>query len=450
MLNALPYKPQVESQLSSSHRKLELLSHTASQLLLSSDPQLVVDPLCREVLTYLGCDVFINYLLDEKTGYLHLNACGGIPETVARELEWLQPGSMLCGCVARDGVAVVAEDIQHTRDPRAETVRSMGVQAYACNPLRSHERVIGTLSFGSRTNPRFAEDDVDLMRTVADHVSIALERKLLYEAAERRANEAEESRRILKLEQLERERLLVSEQQARAQLESAVNELEAFSYSISHDLRAPLRAVEAFSSILAAEYSAPLPPEAKRYLGLVRESSKRMDRLITDLLAFSRLSRQPLSRQKIDLAQLCREVAQEMALLCQNRAVRFTFGSLPVCRADGTLIRQVLMNLISNSIKYTSGRDVALIEIGSVDVEGTCAVYVRDNGIGFKMKYANKLFGVFQRLHSDDQYEGSGVGLAIVQRIITRHGGEVWAEAVEGGGATFYFTLGEECTTHRR
>lgn len=229
------------------------------------------------------------------------------------------------------------------------------------------------------------------------------------------------------------------------QLEVANKELEAFTYSVSHDLRAPLRAIDGFSRILMNSYSEQLPPDALRYLQRVRDNAQKMGTLIDDLLAFSRLSRQPIKLQTVALDELVREVV-EVDLLSEreNRQIEIVFGNLPTCQADPALLRQVLINLIGNALKYSHSREQARIEIGSQQENGRDVVFVKDNGIGFDMQYVNKLFGVFQRLHQDEQYEGTGVGLALVQRIIARHGGRVWAEGAVDQGATFYFALGGE------
>jgi signal transduction histidine kinase len=227
-----------------------------------------------------------------------------------------------------------------------------------------------------------------------------------------------------------------------AQLEAANQELEAFSYSISHDLRAPLRAIHGFSRILLEEHAPHLADEARRYLHLVRDNAQHMGQLIDDLLAFSRLSRQPLKRQRVEYADLVRQVLEDLSGEHAGRRVDIAVGDLPLCQADPALLKQVLVNLCTNALKFTRQREVAVIEIGCRAAGGECVYFFKDNGIGFDMQYVGKLFGVFQRLHRASEYDGTGVGLAIVQRIIARHGGRVWAEAAVNQGATFYFTLG--------
>jgi hypothetical protein len=226
-----------------------------------------------------------------------------------------------------------------------------------------------------------------------------------------------------------------------AELEAANAELEAFCHSVSHDLRAPLRHIDGFTAILKESYSAPMPAEARRLLDIIGNQSRQMGRLIDDLLRFSRLSRQPLAKQAVDVSGLTRDVLDELLRERAGRKIQVNVGDLPGCQADPALLRQVMVNLLSNAFNFTRGRDSAVVEIGGRVQDGEKLYHVRDNGAGFDMQYARHLFGVFQRLHADDEFEGTGVGLSIVRRIVVRHGGRVWAEAAVNQGATFYFTI---------
>jgi PAS domain S-box-containing protein len=226
------------------------------------------------------------------------------------------------------------------------------------------------------------------------------------------------------------------------QIQNANKELEAFTYSVSHDLRAPLRAIDGFSRILLEKHGAEMAEDAKRFQNLIRNNAQQMGRLIDDLLAFSRLSRQPLNRRPVAPAEIVREALHDLGHEYRNGGPRISVRELPGCQADPSLLKQVYVNLLSNAIKYSRAHETAQIEVGFMNGDGEPTFYVRDNGVGFDMKYADKLFGVFQRLHRAEDYEGTGVGLAIVQRIVHRHGGRVWADAEVDKGATFYFTLG--------
>jgi PAS domain S-box-containing protein len=250
---------------------------------------------------------------------------------------------------------------------------------------------------------------------------------------------------ITELKRAEREvrRLNADLEQRQVALEAANRELEAFSYSISHDLRAPLRAIDGFSRILVKDFKDTLPPQAARYLQLVRDSTVQMGQLVDDLLEFSRLSRQQPQKQAVNIEALVRATMMDLLLNYSDRDIQVSIGALPACEADPVLLKQVLVNLCSNALKFTATREKTQIAIDSQQTDEGCVYSVADNGVGFDMRYADKLFGVFQRLHRAEDFEGTGVGLAIVQRILHRHGGRIWVESAVDTGTTFYFTLGE-------
>ncbi|MEO7598636.1 MAG: ATP-binding protein, partial [Opitutus sp.] len=227
-----------------------------------------------------------------------------------------------------------------------------------------------------------------------------------------------------------------------AQLENANKELEAFSYSVSHDLRAPLRHIDGFASMLAAHSSAELDDKGRRYITVITEAAQRMGRLIDDLLSFSRHGRTEMRHVPVNLNVLVKDVRRQLLMDMKDRAITWKVGTLPEVSGDLAMLRQVFANLLGNAVKYTRRKPEAIIEVGSTtNPEGEMVVFVRDNGAGFDAKYADRLFGVFQRLHTESEFEGTGVGLANVRRIIIRHGGRTWAEGVVDEGATFYFSL---------
>jgi light-regulated signal transduction histidine kinase (bacteriophytochrome) len=230
-------------------------------------------------------------------------------------------------------------------------------------------------------------------------------------------------------------------QERTSELTAANKEMEAFTYSVAHDLRAPLRHIDAFSKILHEDFAKVLPAEARRYLDNIRNGSRNMSRLVDDLLNLARVGRQELKRQRTDLGTLVDEVLIDIKRETEGRQIEWRIHALPAVDCDSGLMKQVFANLLSNAVKYTRPRSVAVIEVGQEQVNGDLAVFVRDNGVGFNMKYADKLFGVFQRLHRSEDFEGTGVGLATVDRIVRKHGGSIWAEAMLDKGATFYFTL---------
>jgi signal transduction histidine kinase len=225
-----------------------------------------------------------------------------------------------------------------------------------------------------------------------------------------------------------------------AQLEAANEELEAFTYSVSHDLRAPLRHISGFAGILVEEHAPALAPEARQYLQRIQDGTQKMGRLVDELLNLARVGRQSVNLQVAGLNSIVDEVVSMLQPEIEGRQVEWRIARLPFVECDPTLMKLVFQNLISNALKYSRPRAHAVIEIGQTD--GTPpAIFVRDNGVGFSMKYADKLFGVFQRLHRSEDFEGTGVGLATLQRIVKKHGGQVWAEAELDKGATFFFTL---------
>jgi len=232
-----------------------------------------------------------------------------------------------------------------------------------------------------------------------------------------------------------------------AELEAANKELEGFAYTVAHDLRGPLVAVDGLVSLLRSQHAAQLPAEGQHFLDLVHQSAKRMAQLIDDLLRFARTASLPVQRQAVDLTTLVHACLDEFRDEIERRRIAITVRGLPRAAADPTLLRQVFLNLIGNAVKYTRQQAQPVIDIGSEELGGERVLHVKDNGVGFDMKYADKLFGAFQRLHRQDEFEGTGVGLAIVQRIVQRHGGRIWAEAKPGRGASFYLTLGAEAST---
>jgi two-component system, sensor histidine kinase and response regulator len=248
--------------------------------------------------------------------------------------------------------------------------------------------------------------------------------------------------RALEVKQLKKDKaaLEIRVRERSAELEALNQELEAFSYSVSHDLRAPLRHIRSFIQLLGGEAGS-LSPEGRQLLERTNESADAMDKLITNLLEFARMGRTDLHRTSISTGDLVKEVMQEVSRDAQGRDIRWEIEALPQVVADRTLLKQVLVNLVSNAVKYTRGRNPTIIRIGGRQQSAEAEFHVSDNGAGFDMRYADRLFGVFQRLHSATEFEGTGIGLASVRRIITRHGGRTWAEAKPGEGASFYFTL---------
>ena len=254
--------------------------------------------------------------------------------------------------------------------------------------------------------------------------------------------ELRQSRDLLKAEVEQRRALNVELQERSDELQATNTELEAFAYSVSHDLRAPVRHIAGFTELLQKHAEPVLDDKSRRHIRMILDAANRMGSLVDDLLAFSRIGRAETQKTTLNLEELVKGVVGAIAPDTQGRNINWRIGSLPTCHGDPSMFRLVLANLISNAVKFTRMRAPAEIEIGSLNHSADeVIVFVKDNGVGFNMKYQDKLFGVFQRLHSQEAFEGTGIGLATVQRIVHRHGGRVWAEASVDQGATFYVAL---------
>lgn len=308
---------------------------------------------------------------------------------------------------------------------------SSGLQRRISEPILALVNAARTVSEAkdySVRAPKMAEDELG---TLTDAFN-----QMLAQIREREGELRENSEEIRRLNAELEDRV----RRRTAELAESNQELEAFTYSVSHDLRAPLRHIDGYAQVLQDEYILELPEQAKDYLRRIRRGTSNMGQLVDDLLHFARLGRQELRRQETALGPIVREVLADLKPELADRSVEFVVGDLPAMQCDPSLLKQVFANLLANAVKYTRPRPKGVVQIGQ-DTQG--AIFVRDNGVGFNMKYADKLFGVFQRLHRVEEFEGTGVGLAMVDRIIRKHGGRVWAEAELDKGATFYFTLGD-------
>ncbi len=292
-------------------------------------------------------------------------------------------------------------------------------------PIQIEGQTIGFLSLESETVNTFNAEDAVRLKAFADQAAIAIRNARFYDTVLQYAEELE-----------------IRVEERTSQFKAANQELEAFAYSVSHDLRAPLRAMDGFARTLMQDYSAALPEKGQHYLNRIQQNAKRMGMLIDDLLTLSRVGRKELKKELVNVNTLLQTILAELAQDHQIGAAEIVIHDLPPSNADEILLSQVWYNLVTNAIKYSKKKDHPRIEIGyQAETETAGRYFIKDNGVGFDMRYVDKLFGVFQRLHSIQDYEGTGIGLAIVQRIIHRHGGKVWAEAVIDQGATFYFTL---------
>jgi PAS domain S-box-containing protein len=404
-------------------RHSSLLADVGVLLARSRDMNAILQGCVEALVHHAGAAFARIWLLNEAESMLELKASAGLYTHLDGPHGRVPVGRFKIGLIAEERKPHVTNAVQG--DPRvgnqAWAVRE-NMQAFAGYPLLVGERLVGVIAMFWRE--QVPAEAFEALERLAENVSVGIRRIL-----------AEEEIRLLNQELERRVELRTRE------LTDVNRELESFSYSVSHDLRAPLRHIAGFAQLLEKQAGPSLDPKAQGYLQTVLEAARRGGQLVDDLLAFSRMGRAELKLAPVDLSALLSEVRRELEPEVGERRVEWRLAELPQARGDAAMLKLVLKNLLSNAVKYSQGREPAVIEVGAEKLPDALHVWVRDNGVGFDMQHADKLFGVFQRLHSPEQFEGTGIGLANVRRIVSRHGGKTWAEATPNLGATFHFTL---------
>lgn len=414
---------QAERTQEKSLRELRQLYKLSVRIRGSYSPVLVAQAALNAITEAIEPDISFFFIRREERLEL-LKSHTGATSFALDQAEGHRLGECLCGLVAQQKKPIFSRDIKTDFRCTRDECKAAGICSFAGLPLLAGEEVLGMIALGTITERDFEQERI-FLETLVNETAVGFQNAKILERL--RNHESELTKRV----------------RARTEeLEIANRELESFSYSVSHDLRAPLRAIDGFSKIIEDEYGGRLDAEAQRLIQIVRNNTQRMGLLIDDLLSFSRVSRHQLALIRVDMAGMARAIYYELTNEEQRAKIHFHIqDGLPPAQADSSLMRQVWSNLIGNAIKFSAPAEISEIEVGFGVENGKNTYFIRDNGVGFDPQYTETLFQVFQRLHSEDEFPGTGIGLSIVERIINRHKGRIWAESEKGKGAIFYFTL---------
>jgi signal transduction histidine kinase len=405
---------------------LRIVNSVEQAILAAASPRAIAEVVVERLEDFLHCDYVSIFSIDEESRMMHMLAWS-VEDTGLRNFP-LHEASLLDVERLEMGRTSVFPDLTQLEN-LSETENVLigwGIRSFVIIPLLVDDILVGTLNLGMKSLNAFGEEQIAIAHEVATQLSVAIRQARLLEQVQAYASDLETQVKV-----------------RTEQLEAKASELEAFTYSVSHDLRQPLRAMSGFAEVLISDFAGELNDEAKHYLERIRHNAQRMGTLIDDLLGLSRVGRRELSKTEIAPDSILKEIVSELEGDGQIGNAKIQIQAMPSCKADPVLLKQLWLNLLTNAIKYSKKHEQPEIIIGAKQERQETVYFIQDNGVGFDMQYAEKLFGVFQRLHSSSEYEGTGIGLATVHRIVERHGGRIWAQAGIDKGASFFFVLGK-------
>jgi PAS domain S-box-containing protein len=411
-------RKQVEMALENRQEKLILLSEAANHLFFKKEPKEILDALFDELAAYLDLDVYFNYIYDESKEKLRLMNYRGIPKEVAKEIEWLEFGEAVCGCVARDLEKIIAVNIDTSDDERVQLVKGFGIKAYACHPLMSYGKMIGTLSFGSSKRASFSDEELDLIFTICNQVANIFDRTFLISELTHKKEEAEKANKAK----------------------------SDFISMMSHELRTPLNSIIGFAQILEDDARDPLSPGQMDKVQKVLKSSRHLLTLINNIIEIIRFDsgKTQVKLELINMETLMRESVKMIEPLAENKKINIHYlteiNSPLIIKSDSTRLTQVMMNLLSNAVKYTPRHGE--ITVSYLVVDNHVKVVVADSGFGIPYEEQEKIFTSFYRIFNHEMnIEGAGIGLAIVKHLVLDLGGDVGVSSSPSEGSRFWFTL---------
>lgn len=401
------------------NRRLQMLATAAEQLLSGThnDYTQRMRDLFALVAPELKLEAYINYIFDDRTETLYPGPYGGIPDEVARNINVHEADYGLAGGVAQTRVLAAATDLQRSADPKLQFLKRLGFRSCVCLPLLSGTRLLGTLSFGSQQKDSFEENDLTFLRTISHYVALARERALALQDME----------------------LMIQERTA--SLQATVGELESLSYSLAHDMRAPLRAMHGFAQLLRDDAETRLNEESQDYLRRIISSAQRLDLMIQEVLNYTTIVRSGLPLKPVNVHALLRELIESYPAFQPPGAEIHLTGILPEVVGNASALTQCFSHLLSNAVKFVSSGTIPQIHIRALRHESTARIWFEDNGIGISPEHQDRIFNLFERLHGPQEYQGTGIGLAVVRKAVQRMGGQVGVVSQAGQGSRFWIEL---------